>query len=82
MDAYVIGNLSRITPWKGQLEILLPFIQYSKQNPNAYLLIAGSPLFDRSSYIDTIRKTVVENNISKKVIMPGYEKDIKSFFLA
>ena len=32
----VIGNLSRITPWKGQLEILLPFIQYSKQNPNAY----------------------------------------------
>lgn len=80
LDAYVIGNLSRITPWKGQLEVLLPFIQYSKHNPNAYLLLAGSPLFDRSSYIDTIRKTVVENNISKKVIMPGYEKDIKSFF--
>ena len=79
-DAYVIGNLSRITPWKGQLEILLPFIQYSKQNPNAYLLIAGSPLFDRSDYLNSIKKMVVKNNISEKVIMPGYENDIKSFF--
>ncbi len=80
LDAYVIGNLSRITPWKGQLEVLLPFIQYSKQNPNAYLLLAGSPLFDRSDYLTSIKKTVVKNNLSRKVIMPGFEDDIKSFF--
>ena len=78
-DSYLIGNLSRFTPWKGQLELLEAFIDYSKSNKKSYLIIAGSPLFENDKYFNKIKKIILDNNIEKQVKMPGYIFNIKDY---
>ena len=79
-NAYVLGHLARITPWKGQLYLVKAFIEYSKSNSNAYLLLVGSPLFTSGNYINSIRTIINESNLKDKVILAGYNKDLKKMF--
>ena len=77
--AYLIGNLSRITPWKGQLDLLEGFINYSKVNENAYLILAGAPLFDGNSYFNKIKKVILKKKLSDRVKIIGYITNIKEY---
>jgi len=81
-NAYVIGNLARITPWKGQEFLLRAFIEYAGQNKNAYLILAGSPLFDNDRYYRHLKQLVSKNDLWDRVIMPGYRSDLNSIFSA
>jgi len=81
-NAYVIGNLARITPWKGQELLLRAFIEYSSHNKNAYLILAGSPLFDNDKYQRLLKKLISKNDLDDRVIMPGYRTDLKEIFSA
>ena len=80
--AYVIGNLARITPWKGQEFLLRAFIEYAGQNKNAYLMLAGSPLFDNDRYYRHLKQLVSKNDLWDRVIMPGYRTDLKDIYSA
>jgi glycosyltransferase involved in cell wall biosynthesis len=77
--AYLIGNLSRITPWKGQIELLLAFIEYSKINDGAYLILAGSPLFGGNKYYHKLKKIIYDYSIEEKVLIPGYLNNIEEY---
>jgi len=79
-NAFVLGHLARITPWKGQLYLVKAFIEYSKSNSNAYLLLVGSPLFTNGNYINSIRTIINESNLKDKIILAGYNKDLKKMF--
>ncbi len=79
LKAYLIGNLSRITPWKGQLELLNAFIEYSKLNDRAYLILAGSPLFGSNNYYNKLEKIIHDYSVEEKVLIPGYVYNIKEY---
>lgn len=80
IDAYVIGNLARIIPWKGQEILLRAFIQYSEKNTNSYLILAGSPLFSNEKYYRRLLRLISKNNLRDRVIMPGFYTDLKGLF--
>jgi len=81
-EAYVIGHIARITPWKGQSQLIKAFYQYSKTNQNTYLILIGSPLFDNDKYFKSVKKMVQDLSLSGKVIMPGYRNDLQALFSA
>ena len=81
-DAYVIGHVGRMTPWKGQEALLNAFIDYSSINENAYLFLVGTPLFDNDLYYNSIIKILESHSLMHRVIMPGYRNDLQSLFSA
>jgi len=81
-NAYVIGHVGRITPWKGQIKLLNAFIKYSKINLDAYLLLVGSALFDNDKYYQKIKDIISKNGLDARVIMPGYRSDLCAIFSA
>ena len=80
--AYVIGHVARITPWKGQDLLLKAFLNYSTQNPNAYLLLIGTPLFDNDHYYNSIIKILESHSLTHRAIMPGYRNDLQAMYSA
>ena len=81
-NAYVIGNMARITPWKGQELLLNVFTKYAELNQNSYLLLVGSPLFENDKYFKYLMQLIDEYGLSKRVILPGYRSDLKEIFSA
>jgi len=81
-NAYVIGNLARFTPWKGQEILLKAFIEYAEKNQNSYMLLVGSPLFDNDKYFKHLMQLIDEYDLRKRVIVPGYRSDLKEVFSA
>jgi Glycosyltransferase len=77
-----MGNVSRVTPWKGQIFLINAFINYVKTNPNAYLILVGSPLFDNDRYLNYIKSVINHNNINEKVILAGYRTDLDYIYSA
>jgi len=82
VDAYVIGHVARMTPWKGQTLLLKAFLNYSAQNSNAYLLLIGMPVFDNDHYYNSIIKIIESYSIAHRVIMPGYRYDLQAMYSA
>ena len=83
-EAYVIGNVARICPWKGQETLLKAFIDYLTEGGgvNSYLLLVGSPLFAKKNYFKKLQKIIDDNHLQNRVIMPGYRTDLKAIFSA
>ena len=81
-NAYVIGHMARITPWKGQEFLLNVFTEYAELNQNSYLLLVGSPLFDNNKYFKYLIQLIDEYGLGKRVIMPGYRSDLENIFSA
>lgn len=79
-DGYVIGNIGRMTPWKGQEKLLDAFVPYAKINLNAYLLLIGSPVFDNDMYYKKIKFKISKNNLEDRIILPGYRSDLNSIY--
>ena len=81
-DGYVIGNIGRMTPWKGQEKLLDAFIPYSKINRNAYLLLIGSPVFDNDKYYKKIKFKISKYDLEDRIILPGYRSDLNAIYSA
>jgi len=75
-EAYVIGHVGRMTPWKGQHILLEAFIQYAQKNPSSYLLLIGSPLFYDNSYFESLKKRIAASGLTDRVCLPGYRSDL------
>jgi glycosyltransferase involved in cell wall biosynthesis len=76
LNAFVIGHIARITPWKGQLYLLNAFIKYAKENDNAYLILVGSPLFTDNSYFTQLKYIAENSDFSSRIIFTGYSTDL------
>ena len=82
-EAPVIGIVARITPSKGQLELLRVFARVLREFPTATLVIAGAPAFNREhEYLDLLKRTATELGISNRVRMLGARNDVAAIMQA
>jgi glycosyltransferase involved in cell wall biosynthesis len=82
-DDLVIGMIGRLTPAKGQLEMLKQFPKILGRFPNARLLLVGAPAFNNEdAYRQQLSKTIVELSISDRVRMLGSRDDIPAILQA
>jgi glycosyltransferase involved in cell wall biosynthesis len=80
---FVIGIVGRLTPEKGQLELLRAFAQVLKEIPQARLVMVGAPLFNLDhEYVQLLKQTASELGISDRVRMPGARKDVAAIMQA
>ncbi|HKB68178.1 MAG TPA: glycosyltransferase family 4 protein [Pyrinomonadaceae bacterium] len=78
----VIGNLGRITPWKGQHYLIEAFASIVAEHPNVTLLLIGSPVFDNDTYQRRLLKTVADLGLEGRVRLPGYRHDTANVLAA
>jgi glycosyltransferase involved in cell wall biosynthesis len=82
-DAQVIGMIGRLTPAKGQLEMLQLFPRLLSRVPNARLLIAGAPAFNNEhEYLQLLNQTIAEMNLSDRVQLLGARDDVPGILQA
>ena len=82
-DAPVIGIVARITPSKGQLELLRVFARVLCSFPTATLVIAGAPAFNREhEYFELLKQTATELGISSRVRILGARNDVAAIMQA
>jgi glycosyltransferase involved in cell wall biosynthesis len=82
-DDPVIGMIGRLTPAKGQLELLKLFPTILSRFPKARLLIVGEPAFNNEhEYRQLLSQTIMELNISDQVQMLGSRDDIPDILQA
>jgi glycosyltransferase involved in cell wall biosynthesis len=82
-DAPVIGIIGRLTPSKGQMELLRAFKRVVSEFPNATLLIAGAPAFNQEhEYAELLKRTAAEPGISNRVLMLGARDDVAAVMQA
>jgi glycosyltransferase involved in cell wall biosynthesis len=77
---YVIGNVARIVPWKGQLDIVQAFCIVANRFPNLKLVLVGSPLFGKGDYLATIKKYISNNNLQDRVLLLGYVTNLEEVY--
>ena len=77
----VIGNVARLTPWKGQDLLLDAFAQVVHEVP-ARLLVVGAPLFESAGYEQRLRAKAAELGLSDCVIFTGHRTDIPQVLAA
>lgn len=75
-DAYVIGHLARLTPWKGQHLLIDAFAQYARQRTNAHLMLVGSPLFEGEGYREQLHRQIQQHGLETRIHLPGYRNDL------
>lgn len=79
----VIGIVGRLTPGKGQLELLRAFAQVLNEIPQAKLVMVGAPLFNREhEYLQLLKQTALELGIAQHVRMPGARDDVAAIMQA
>ncbi|HVQ38852.1 MAG TPA: glycosyltransferase family 4 protein, partial [Pyrinomonadaceae bacterium] len=79
MTAPLIGVVGQITPRKGQLEVVKAFARTLPEIPEAALLLAGAPLFNRDhEYMKAIEDTVEDLGLSERVRILGARADISA----
>jgi len=80
---YIIAAVGMLTPRKGQLELIRAFAQVVKQLPQAVLVIAGAPLFNRDEeYQQKLIATARELGLSDRVRFLGPRRDVAAIYQA
>ena len=82
INSYLIGNVSRITTWKGQYFLIQAFIKYLLKDPNSILILVGSPLFADEKYYFELMRIVDNKKLTKKIIFTGFRDDLDYVFSA
>lgn len=75
-DAVLIGHVARITPWKGQKELLEAFCSIAELHRDAHLLFVGSPLFDGEAYMHALFRMAQQSPYANRVHFAGYRVDL------
>jgi glycosyltransferase involved in cell wall biosynthesis len=82
-EGFVIGIVGRLSPTKGQLELLRALPDVIGKVPNTTLAIVGSPAFNREDeYAQHIERTIGELGLSDHVRMLGERDDIATIMQA
>jgi len=79
----LLGIVGRLTPSKGQLELLRAFPRVLSEIPNAALVIVGAPQFNREhEYLQLLKQTTLELGIGKHVRILGARSDVAAIMQA
>lgn len=73
----VVGIVGQLTPRKGQLGLIEAFADVVREFPNAVLIVAGEPLFNRDEdYAEQLHKTAASLGIGGCVKFLGPRSDV------
>jgi glycosyltransferase involved in cell wall biosynthesis len=79
----VIGVIGRLTPGKGQLELIHAFAEVLRTFPNALLVIVGAPAFNQEQeYADLLERTTRDLGMDDRVRFLGEREDVASLMQA
>jgi glycosyltransferase involved in cell wall biosynthesis len=79
----LLGIVGRLTPSKGQLELLRAFASIRHEIPNAALIIVGAPQFNREhEYLELLKRTILELGIADRVRILGARSDVATIMQA
>jgi glycosyltransferase involved in cell wall biosynthesis len=78
----LIGNVARLTPWKGQQYLAEAFAHTASEFPNTKLVLVGSPVFDKDDFEKSLRTFVLEHRLETRVIFAGYRWDLPEVLAA
>ena len=82
-DEPVIGIIGRLTPSKGQMELLRAFKRVVSEFRAATLLIAGAPAFNQEyEYAELLKNEASDPDISNRVLMLGARDDVAAVMQA
>ncbi len=70
--SYLVGNFSRLSPWKGQ-HILLEALTHC---PKAIAILVGDALFGEDEYVEELHQQVKRLGLDERVIFLGFRSDI------
>jgi glycosyltransferase involved in cell wall biosynthesis len=78
----LIGNVARLTPWKGQDYLLRAFGALAADFPQARLVLVGTPMFDTDAYERELRQWVEASELQARVVFAGYRWDLPQVLAA
>ncbi|OCT11015.1 hypothetical protein A8709_04745 [Paenibacillus pectinilyticus] len=81
LDAVVIGNVARISTWKGQ-DLLIKSFAACQKPPNTYLILAGDCFPGNEYVLEGLKRLVKELHIEDRVIFAGFIKDSRNIYVA
>jgi glycosyltransferase involved in cell wall biosynthesis len=81
-DELLIGNVARLTRWKGQHELVHAFSMLKSDFPQARLVLVGSPVFDSDAYEQELKELTRRSGIEERVIFAGYRWDLPQVLAA
>ena len=70
--SYLVGNFSRLSPWKGQ-HILLEALTHC---PKAIAILVGDALFGEDEYVQELHQQVKQLGLAERVMFLGFRSDI------
>ncbi len=79
-DAFVVGVVGQITPWKRQRDAITAFVKLLTEQPNAELWIVGSPKFRKENveYEQLLHEYARACGVETKVRFWGFCEDVMS----
>ncbi|CAN7710951.1 glycosyltransferase [Paenibacillus sp. LjRoot153] len=80
-DAVVIGNVARISKWKGQ-DLLIKSFATCKKPLNTYLVLAGDCFPGNENVLDELKLLVKDLQLEDRVIFAGFISDSRNVYVA
>lgn len=81
-DSLVVGNVARLTPWKGQHLLIEAFRRIAGDHPTTHLMLVGSSVFGGNEYEMSLRRLVSKLRLKDRVTFTGYRQDLVDLFQA
>jgi glycosyltransferase involved in cell wall biosynthesis len=78
-DAPLAGITARLTPWKGQRELIGGAAKLHKSHPNLHILIVGAPDGTEQADYEALARA---GGIADRVHFAGFQKDVRSLLEA
>jgi glycosyltransferase involved in cell wall biosynthesis len=75
-DALVVGNVARLTAWKGQHHLVEAFARLAGQVPRAHLLLVGAPLFASDAYARGLQTRAAELGLTARIHFAGQRRNV------
>lgn len=81
-DTVLIGNVARLTSWKGQDVLLKAFIRLAPDYPGAKLVLVGSPVFHGDDFEAELRRLAADSGLSDRILFAGFRWDLPEVLAA
>ncbi len=81
-DEILIGQVARLTPWKGQDLAIRAFAQVAREFGSLRLVLIGTPLFDTGAYERELRQLVRDLQLDGLVLFAGFRWDLPAVLAA
>lgn len=81
-EEILIGNVARLTSWKGQDVLVRAFAQLAPDYPRAKLVLVGSPVFHGEAFEAELRRMVTASGLDGQVIFAGFRWDLPQVLAA